>query len=162
MPTSEPVADKQDLLRAFDYCLSFFRQWNKEGRLRDNRLQAIVTYYEDERKRLDSGQATAEPMRLRPAGVCWSCRDEGEFKGGFCLNCGAPVQTAEVQRLHYLVFLCHEIKKHEHACPPSYLAMHDLLRGATDHPPPTRPHPDAKRIPIALVADAPLADAPAA
>ena len=48
--------------------------------------------------------------------ICWSCRGNVDARAdALCLDCGAPLQTGEVQRLRYLIFLCHEIKKHEKA-----------------------------------------------
>jgi hypothetical protein len=148
MPTPDTISDKADLLRAFDYSLSFFKMWNKEGRLRDNQFQRITEYYDGERKRLDSGEPPAEPMRLPPAKTCWSCRGEDTAKDGYCLDCGAPMQTAEVQRLHYLIFLCHEIKKHEQAGRLSFQSMHDLLREGNERIAAMRRQLDGKRIPM--------------
>src|SRR5258707_11065072 len=128
MPTIDPDCDKQDLQRAFDYCMGFFTMWHKEGRLRDSQLQAIAAYYESERKRLESGQSLAEPTQLPSPTVCWSCRKMDSQKDGYCLDCGAPLQSDEVQRLRYLVCLCHEIRKHETAGRIGYQTMHDLLR----------------------------------
>jgi hypothetical protein len=134
--------------------------WNKEGRLRDNHFRAIAGYYDDERKRLDAGQPTAEPMRLQPPTVCWSCRNADTARDGYCLNCGAPVQTSEVQRLHYLVFLCHEIKKHEQAGRLGYQAMHDLLREGNERIAAMRRMLDGKRLPLVEAAEEPRAGAP--
>ncbi len=155
MPTTDAISDKQDLLRAFDYCLSFFKMWNKEGRLADERLGKIVAYYEDERKRLDSGHTPAEPMRLPPANVCWSCKRADTARAGYCVDCGAPVQTAEVQRLLYLVFLCHEVKKHEQAGRLGFETTHDLMREANERVGAMRRQLDGKRIPMAELATEP-------
>ena len=73
-------------------------------------------------------------------------------KAGYCVDCGAPVQTAEVQRLLYLVFLCHEIKKHEQAGRLGFETTHDLMREANERVGAMRRQLDGKRIPMAELA----------
>jgi hypothetical protein len=147
MSSANVTSDNQNLLRAFDYGMSFFTMWHKEGRLRDNHLQVIAAYYEEERKRIESGQPPAETMRLPSPAVCWSCRKANSEKDGYCLECGAPLRSAEVERLRYLVFLCHEIKKHEAAGRLGYQTMHDLLREGNERITAMRRMLDGKRIP---------------
>ena len=127
------VSDKEDLLQAMDSAVNFFNQRLQEGRLTPEQHQVLNAYYKTNRDRVETGGPPTEPMTLRQRDVCWSCRAAVDPQTDeYCPECGMPLQNGDVQRLHYLVFLCYEIKKHEKAGRINLATAHDLMAEGND------------------------------
>jgi hypothetical protein len=154
--TSGVVSDKQDLLQAIDSALDFFNLWAQEGQLTKEQFQVLSVYYKENRGRVETGGPPTEPMTLRNRGVCWGCRAVVDPQTAeFCPECGVPLQSREVERLRYLVFLCHEIKKHEKAGRINLATAHDLMAEGNDRIAALRQKLEKERIPFVQVAPHP-------
>jgi hypothetical protein len=125
--TVSGTSEKQDLLHAIDFAAEFFNKRMQEGRLTPEQHQALASYYKENRSRVETGGPPTDEMALRKRTACWSCRGAADPRNEFCSECGAPVQGEAVERLRHLVFVCHEIKKHEKAGRISLAVAHDLM-----------------------------------
>jgi hypothetical protein len=155
--TGSVLSDKEDLVQAMSYALDFFDLWRKEGRLTAEQHQVLLQYYQENRQRVETGGPTTEEMVLRQRDTCWNCRDAVDSHAEFCVACGAPLQSGPVQRLRYLIFLCHEIKKHETAGRLNLATAHDLMAEGNNRIAALRRKLEKDRIPMVQVVAAPPA-----
>src|SRR5262245_1030358 len=112
--TPPPTAERDHLLSALRFAQDQFALWRQLALVPPAVFGHLQRHYAEQTALLEAGQPT-DAVMLRPAGQCWSCRQELEDTDDFCPECGAPAQGADVTALRHWVFLCHEVKKHEQA-----------------------------------------------
>jgi hypothetical protein len=141
-----------DLLAALDFAEKQCNRWQAQGLIGENAGRAIARSYDELRSRLKDGGAVPSglvlPTVLPPVDACWSCRSALDLAEQYCSECGAPVHNAEVDRLRYLVFLCHEVNRHARAGRLPLAASHDCLRDANGRIVALRRRLDRERAPL--------------
>jgi hypothetical protein len=151
--------DRSDLLQAVAFAEKCFNDWHANGLLRDAPHQAIFAGYTKLRQNLEFGTSVAEDVQLRSADVCWSCKHAVATDATDCDECGAPAHTPDTQKLRYLVFVCHEIKRLYQAGQLAMAESDGCMADANQRITAVRRKLDAERIPLAVAADAPLSGA---
>ena len=147
--TSSVVSDKQDLLQAMDVAVDYFDRWRKEDLITAEQQQVLSQYYKENRHRVETGGPPTEEMTLRPRDRCWGCRGALPTRTEqFCSECGLPLQTADVERLRYLIFLCFEIKKHMNAGRLNLSTGHELMAEGNNRIAALRRKLDRERLPM--------------
>jgi hypothetical protein len=142
-------SDKQDLLRAMDFALDCFDRWRKENLITAEQQQVLSQYYKENHHRVETGGPPTEEMTLRSRDQCWGCRGILPTRTEeFCLECGLPLQTADVERLRYLIFLCFEIKKHMNAGRLNLATGHELMAEGNNRIAALRRKLDRERLPM--------------
>jgi hypothetical protein len=154
-PLAVPVG-AADLHQALEFARDHFRRACHECSLTADEAEQLERYHQEQLARLDAGQPP-DDCNLRPADVCWSCREPLTPDATACVGCGAAAHTADVARLRHLVFLCHEIKKHERAGRISLTAAHQALADANARIVALRRKLDGERVPLVVAVERPSA-----
>jgi hypothetical protein len=154
MSLSAPITDRTDLNQAIDFALGFFRHWQDAGRIRPQALAVVQQYYAGQRKALDAGEL-ADDFSLRPADLCWSCKSAVGPDETVCAECGAPARSEKVRRLRYLIFLCHELIKHEKAGRVPLASSHELMTECNERIAALRRNLELERVPMVVAAAEP-------
>jgi hypothetical protein len=147
MAIENALSADSDLALAF--VRSHFRQWREQGVIRSQEYDLIDATYQDLKQQADSGRTAANPLTLLSPQICWSCKAHLGVTN-YCGACGAPAHTEAVDRLRYLVCLCHEITKHEQAGRLDLSAAHGCLADANGRIAALRRKLDRQRAPSAI------------
>ena len=148
----KPAAAEGDLPRALAFVraeISAWRRW-----IRAEELAALDAYYDGLQHDPASGKPPSQSLMLPPPDVCWSCKGP-VGRADYCADCGAPANNETVDRLRYLVCVCHEIKKHEREGRLDLSAAHGCLADANSRIAGLRRKLNVERIAAAVAAEAP-------
>jgi len=150
-------ADWLDLARAVDFCQRRFEQWSQERRVTDMQYQAIADFYRQRKGEMARAARDRQPvpqdLSLPPRSQCWSCGAQGSsLSREFCMECGAPLDSAAVRSLRFLSFLCHETRHHEEAGRLSLAQAHMFLAEARQRMAGLRTRLEKERLPQAIEA----------
>ena len=136
-----------------DLALAFVRDqwqaWREKGVIRGEEFDRVNATYQELQRQSASGQTAANPLMLPSSEVCWNCKAPVDATS-YCGACGAPADTDAVDRLRYLVCLCHEIKNHERAGRIDLSTAHGCLADANGRIAALRRKLDGQRIPSAI------------
>src|SRR5262245_21290245 len=136
--------DSGDLLQALAFAQRCFDHWHEIGLVRD------APPYANLRENLEAGNPIPDDVQLRSGDVCWSCKRAVAPDATCRDECGAPVQTPDVQKLRYLIFMCFEIKR---LCASGRLTLSEAdgcLADANARIAALRRKLDGERIPMAV------------
>ncbi len=141
---SATVGAGGDLSRALAFMVDAFNTWREQGLIGGPDYGRIQSYYQEvQRRELPAG------LTLPAAGDCWSCK-RPVGANDCCPECGVPAVGKEVDRLRYLVCVCHEIKAHERAGRLELSAAHGCLADANGRIAALRRKLNDRRIAVAL------------
>jgi hypothetical protein len=142
-----------DLSRALAFVQGAFAQWRGQGLMSGQEFDRLQAYYEDLKRGEQSGRSLVGALTLPAPDLCWSCK-EPVGANDYCAGCGAPIRAEAVDRLRYLVCLCHEIRKHERAGRLELSAAHGCLADANGRIASLRRKLNDQRAPFALPVNA--------
>jgi hypothetical protein len=146
--------DRSDLLQAVEFAQRYFATWHERGLLRTASHQAILARYTSLQEDMKVGQPIPDEVELRSSDVCWSCKRRVEGNARHCEECGAPAHDPDTEKLRYLVFSCHEIKRMYKAGCLALAEVDGCLADANQRIAALRRKLDRERIPFVLPADA--------
>ncbi len=118
-----------DLSRALAFVLDAFGAWRDRGLIGGPEHGRIQSYYQELQRGESPRGGPPGALTLPAVGDCWNCKRR-VGANDYCPECGAPTSGEEVDRLRYLVCLCHEIKSHERAGRLELSAAHGCLADA--------------------------------
>jgi hypothetical protein len=144
---SAPALDRDDLLAALDFVEAFFNHAAEKQQISPAVVESLVHYYQQQRELVRAGKS-AEDFQLRPANVCWSCKETFQPRHPACASCGAPVLDERARRLRLLICVCFEIHKHARAGRLPLAASQELMAEANEIVAALRGKLDRERIPF--------------